>query len=196
MLNASKVLELAQTGDTLTIIAMAEKEIIEAAAKVTGGNTLLKRTRAAAKYIDKCHDCRRGAWADKDSQLFTNGYTAFILNPAIDGLQEASETSRLDIWGCIPNTDEYITAEVDPADVTAKLKIWKAENPNAKKRGRPSMYEVGESLFNSEYILDCYNILGGQIIFKIPAHGELSPAVLTSENGMALLLPVHKKATC
>mgnify|MGYP007009171462 CR=1 FL=1 len=80
MLNASKVLELAQSGDTATIVAMAKKEIIEAAAKASGGNTLLKRTRAAAKYIDKCDECRRGAWIDdKGDQLFTNGYTALTL---------------------------------------------------------------------------------------------------------------------
>lgn len=77
MLNASKVLELAENGDTLTIIAMAEKEIREAAAKATGGSALLKRTRAAVKYIDKCDEYRRGAWIDNNQQLFTNGYTAF-----------------------------------------------------------------------------------------------------------------------
>jgi hypothetical protein len=192
MLNATKVLELAQSGDTLTIIAMAEKEIIEAAAKVSGGSTLLKRTRAAAKYIEKCDEFRRGAWVDDKEQLFTNGYTGFFLNPSIDGLQEAPVTARFDIRKCIPNTDKYITVEVDPADVTAKLKIWKAQNPGAKKSGKPCIYEVGESLFNAEYVLDCFNILGGQIVFKIPANGELTPAVLTSENGTAILLPVRK----
>lgn len=193
MLNASKVLELAQSGDTLAIIALAEKEITEAAAKVSGGSSLLKRTRAAAKYIDKCEEHRRGAWLDNGEQIFTNGYTGFFLNPAIDGLQEAEMTARFDIRKCIPSTDKYIMVEVDPADVAAKLKIWKAETPaRERKYGKPCIYEVGESLFNADYILDCFNILAGKIVFKIPAHGELSAAVLTSENGMALLLPMRK----
>jgi hypothetical protein len=196
MLNALKVLELAQIGDTLTIIAIAKKEITEAAAKVTGGNTLLKRTRAAAKYIDKCDEQRRGAWVDSNDQLFTNGYTGFFLKSAIDGLQEAPLTAQLELRKCIPDTDKYITIEVNPADVATKLKIWKAENPKAKKYGKPCDYDIGESRYNAEYILDCYNILGGQIVFKIPEHGELSPAVLTSENGTAILLPVRKKDAC
>ena len=195
MLNASKVLELAQIGDTATIIAMAEKEIIEAAAKATGGSTLLKRTRAAAKYISKCDESRRGTWMDGDEQLFTNGYTAFFLSPAINGLPEASVRARFDIRKCIPSTDKYITAEVDPADVAAKLKIWKAKVPARERRhGRPLIYDVGGMCYNAEYILDCYNILGGNITFTQPAEWQPVPAVLTSENGKAILLPVRKEA--
>ena len=195
MLNASKVLELAQSGDTATIVAMAEKEIIEAAAKATGGNTLLKRTRAAAKYIGKCDEFRLGAWIDKGEQLFTNGYTAFFLSPAINGLPEAAESARFDIRKCIPSTDNYVTVEVDPADVAAKLKIWKAETPaRERKRGRPLVYDVGEMCYNAEYILDCYNILGGDITFTQPEVWKPIPAVLTSENGKAILLPVRKEA--
>lgn len=194
MLNASKVLELAQSGDTATIITMAEKEIVEAAAKVNGGSTLLKRTRAAAKYIDKCDEFRRGAWADNGEQLFTNGYTAFFLNPAINGLPEAPKTARFELRKCIPNTDKYISVEVSPADVSAKMKIWKAQNPAASRRGEQYFYDIGESTYQARYILDCYNILGGDIVFKLPAHGELNPAVLSSESGTAILLPVRKKA--
>jgi len=196
LLNASKVLELAQSGDTATIVAMAEKEIIEAAAKASGGNTLLKRTRAAAKYIDKCDECRRGAWIDdKGDQLFTNGYTAFFLSPAINGLPEASARARFDVRSCIPDTDNYITADVSTADVAAKIKIWKAKVPaRERKHGRPLIYDVGGMCYNAEYILDCYNILGGDITFTQPKIWKPVPAVLTSENGKAILLPVRKEA--
>ena len=195
MLNASKVLELAQSGDTAAIITMAEKEIVEAAAKVNGGSTLLKRTRAAAKYIDKCDEFRRGAWADNGEQLFTNGYTAFFLNPAINGLPEASARARFDIRKCVPNTDNYIAAEVDPADVAAKLKIWKAETPARERRhGKPLIYDIGGMCYNAEFILDCFNILGGNIKFTQPTEWQPTPAVLTSENGKAILLPVRKEA--
>lgn len=193
MLNASKVLELAQIGNTAAIITMAEKEIIEAAAKVTGGNTLLKRTRAAAKYIEKCDEHRRGAWLDDGEQVFTNGYTAFFLNPIIDGLPEASARARFDIRGCIPSTASYITVDVNPADVNAKIKIWKAETSAIERRhGRPLVYDVGEMCYSAEYILDCYNILGGNITFFQPAEWQLAPAVLASENGRAILLPMRK----
>ena len=195
MLNASKVLELAQSGDTATIVAMAKKEIIEATAKASGGNTLLKRTRAAAKYIDKCDECRRGAWIDdKGDQLFTNGYTAFFLNPAINGLPEASARARFDIRKCVPNTDNYIAVEVDPADVAAKLKIWKAETPARERRhGKPLIYDIGGMCYNAEFILDCFNILGGNIKFAQPTEWQPTPAVLTSENGTAILLPIRKQ---
>ena len=195
MLNASKVLELAQSGDTAAIITMAEKEIVEAAAKVNGGSTLLKRTRAAAKYINKCDERRRGAWVDNDEQLFTNGYTAFFLNPPINGLPEASARARFDIRKCVPNTDNYIAVEVDPADVAAKLKIWKAETPARERRhGKPLIYDIGGMCYNAEFILDCFNILGGNIKFTQPTEWQPTPAVLTSENGKAILLPVRKEA--
>jgi hypothetical protein len=192
MLNAETILKLASEGDSAQIAVLAEAEIRDKAAKAKGGNSLVKRIHAATKYLND--EAKKGCkvwsgctWMEDGKQCFVNGYTAFALNEPLEGLR-TTDAEHFNVLPCFPDTSNYITAVVNVADVTARLKIYKAKHGSKT----PFDYDIGNSRYNAQYILDCYNILGGDIVFKLPANGEITPAVMESENGNALLCPVRK----
>ena len=199
MLNAEKILELAEANDFESIAELAKKAIIEASAKAAGGTTLLNRTRAALKYLkDNAKEGRHvwagTTWTEEGKQCFVNNCTAFALVKPLEGLPVATgaaNAQHMNVLPCFPNGSDYVTAAVNIADVTAQLKIWKAQHSG--RHAQPCFYDVGMSRYNAQYLLDCYNILGGKIVFKVPPRGELSPAIMESENGKAILLPVRIK---
>jgi hypothetical protein len=197
MLNAEKILELAEEKDFESIADLARKAIIEASAKAAGGTTLLNRTRAALKYLKDngksgCRTWAGRTWTEEGKQCFVNGYTAFALVKPLEGLPVYTEADHMNVLPCFPSDDShYVTAAVNIADVTATLKIWKAEHSG--RHAQPCYYDVGMSRYNAQFILDCYNILGGSIVFKVPANGEIVPAICESENGKAALMPIRIK---
>lgn len=189
MLNAETILKLASEGDSAQIAVLAEAEIRDKAAKAKGGATLLNRTRAAVKYLKENakSGCKRWAgcaWAENGKQCFTNGYTAFMLNEPLPGLP-VTEEDHMNISTCFPDDFRYIPTSIDIPEITAALKIYQARNGKKAHFRR----DIEKSHYNVRYLLDCYNILGGDIVLKVPANGELTPAVLESENGKALLMP-------
>ena len=81
-------------------------------------------------------------------------------------------------------------AEFNISDIKAKLKIFKSEN---KKHKSLCTYDIGKSRYNSQYLIDCYTILGGKDIqFYQPKGGELTPSIFKSENGKCVIFPIRK----
>ena len=88
------------------------------------------------------------------------------------------------------NENNLQYTEIDISDIKAKLKIFKSEN---KKHKNPCTYDIGKSRYNSQYLIDCYTILGGKNIkFYQPKNGELKASIFESENGKCIILPVRK----
>lgn len=191
MLNAEKILKLAYKQDFESIVQICEEEIRLKTAQEKGGATLASRTKAALKYLGKAYKYNEKfglSWHEDRKQCFTNGYTGFILEndleiPACE--QEAMRLSR-----CFPkNLSEYHLVNIDLSDVKAKIKLHKVAQAAIKAKDRtPCLYQIEGSYYNADYILDCYNILGGDIVFK-QSDFPKSPAVLESENGKAILMP-------
>lgn len=192
-MNACKVLELAINNDILKIIEFAKQEIAENTIKEKHGANNLKRFKLIVKYL-KCsgrYSTKYGnTWIEDDLQCFTNGYTAFLLKNHFDELP-ISEEKFINLHEYIKKGEcERQLADFDVADVKTKIKIFKAER---KDRKNPCYYELGESRYNAQYLIDCYMILGGENIkFYQPKNGELIPSIFESENGKAIISPVKK----
>ena len=191
MLNAEKILELANVHDDYSIMEAAKAEIRDATARKKGGTTLKRRVQSAAKYLKEAGNKNSKEWSgctwvENGKQAFVNGYSAFLLNEPLEGLK-AIDGIPFPVSKCFPgHMDNYVIADVNITDIAAYLKIFRAEH------GRKTRcdYDILKSRYNAQYILDCYKILGGNIVFKVPQNGELTPAVLESENGKALLCPI------
>ena len=193
-MNACKILELATRGDIDKIIELAKQEITQKTVKEKYGINHLKRFKTALKYLkkmEKFHPEFSKVWAENNLQCFTNGYTAFILKNHIENLPTISEEKSFCLEPLsIINPQKMRVANIDIADIRAKLKIEKAEK---KHKYFTCIYDIGESYYNAEYLIDCYTILGGDNIqFWQPKNGELIPSIFESENGKAIILPVKK----
>lgn len=192
-MNACKVLELSVNNDISKLIKLAELEIKEQVIKEKGGNKELKRFKAVQRYIKNAEKSLvgefKGAWEEQGKQCFSDGYSAFILKNKIEGLPKA-EKQNLDLHTILKDINAKNEINVDINKIKSTVKIHKA------KYGRKyptCQYDLGISLYNAEYILNCYDILDGDIVFKQSGTDELSPAILESENGIAILLPMRKK---
>ena len=192
-MNACKVLKLATNNDMLKIIELAKQEIVENAIKEKHGASNLKRFKMIVKYLKRVGEYNpifEKTWIEGDYQCFTNGYTAFLLKNHFGELPINKEKT-IDLHDYLENNSrEMELAEFNIADVKAKLKIFKAERKDHKF---PCYYDIGESRYNAQYLIDCYTILGGENIkFYRPKNGELIPSIFESENGKAIILPVRK----
>lgn len=167
-----------------------KREIFEASAKLQGGSNKTKRLKSALKYIESIErEDRRGAWKSGEYQCFTNGYTGFLLTDHLDGLEE-SPASSIELEKCFPDYRYFKDVKIDIGDIKVKMLEHKTAN-KGKKKVQPYTYIIDGHYFNAKYILDAYSILGGDIKFYIEEGKPLSPAVLESENGKAIILPVH-----
>ena len=131
-----------------------------------------------------------GTWEENGQQCFSDGFTAFLLTNKIDGLNKVENSLNLHelIEKSLSNDLQEILFNI--SDVKTALKIYRAEN--GRNCPVPCNFYLGISRYNAEYILNCYDILGGNIVFKQSKTNELAPAILESENGMAILLPMRK----
>lgn len=83
---------------------------------------------------------------------------------------------------------------VSLAEVKSALKDFKARQkalPRSQRSKTPAPYDIGNSCYNPEYIIEAYDILGGEITYYQDENHPLNPALLTSENGMAVIMPVR-----
>lgn len=193
-MNAYKILKLASNNSVDEIIRLAKLEITEQVIKEKGGNKELKRFKAAQKYIKNIKNHwttkHNGVWEENGKQCLSNGYTGFILENKIEGLPKIEKTS-LDLHTVFKNTSANNEINVNINDIKAAIKIHKSIH---RSNTPPCEYDLGISRYNAEYILNCYDILGGDVVFKQSETNELSPAILKSENGIAILLPIRKNS--
>lgn len=199
MLNTSKILAMAKTGNIDDIIELCRRSLLEEAAKEKGGG-LMKRTKTALKMFDGLEESQYptcGAVIKKlpdgsARQCFTNGCYAFVLVDPIEGLPAGDKEKALDICTFVyeaenrkPNMQEV---EINPAAIKAYIKEHKATTKG--KRKPPAIYNLGECYYNAQYILDACTILGGNVKFYHDENNPIKCALLESENGKAILLPV------
>ena len=192
-MNACKVLELATNYNIEKIIELAKQEIAENATKEKHGASDLKRFKLIVKYLKyagECHSRLEKTWIEQDCQCFSNGFTAFLLKNHFEKLPIGTE-KIINLHECIKDNENNLQyTEIDISDIKAKLKIFKSEN---KKHKTPCTYDIGKSRYNSQYLIDCYTILGGKNIkFYQPKNGELKASIFESENGKCIILPVRK----
>lgn len=196
-MNACKVLELVSNDKIEELKRLAELEIKERVIKEKGGNKELKRFKSAQKYIKNAEKCWtvefKGTWEENGKQCFSDGYTGFILENKIEGLEKI-ENQVLDLHKALECTSVSKEIKVDINEIKTAVKIYKSTH---KRNAPPFEYDLGISRYNAEYIISCYDILGGNIVFKQSETNEISPAILESENGIAILLPMKKRvAVC
>lgn len=185
-MNAYTVLELVSNNKMEELKKLAKAEITEKAIKENEGNKELRRYKSAIKYFKKVNNDRlNGTWEENGKQCFTNGYSAFILDNKINGLKEIQK--GFDIYKAIGNTENYVEIPVNIKEIKANFKIQKAQS-----KQKIYYYDIGISRYNIEFIIHCYDILGGDITFKQHVKDELSCAMMESENGICILLPIKK----
>lgn len=192
-MNACKVLELVKNNDILKIIELAKQEITENAIKEKHGASNLKRFKLIVKYLKYAGECNsrfEKTWIEEDYQCFSNGFTAFLLKNHFENLP-TNEEKNINLLQCIKDSENDLQyTKFDIADIKAKLKIFKSEN---KKHKNSCTYDIGKSRYNSQYLIDCYTILGGKDIkFYQPKDGKLIMSIFKSENGKAIILPIRK----
>ncbi len=193
------------------IIKQCQKVILEEEIKVKGGNVLLKRTKAAIKllefYSEKCPNCGAHIETDlngKERQAFIIGdYCFFYLTSHLPGIPEtpkenAVKVSELitDFYSKITNNHEKQINEcminIDIADIKLKIREHKAKNKGFAKYHR-CMYDINNSKYTAENIIDCITILGGKnIIVYQDKKSDISNLIFESENGMSGLLPCRR----
>jgi hypothetical protein len=179
------------------IIEICQEEIYSNAAKMKGGNALLRRFNAAKKYIKGIDDNRpalKGAWYEpygvhERCQAFCNGYTALFLYEPLQGLPE-------------PSVQEEQLLKVRAVLVGIPSNYEKVENVNlveavvmtkTNKRGDDHpIFGLGNQNFDPWLLLETANILGDKIDFwQDPIEG-ICPMYLTNDNGIAIVLPLRK----
>lgn len=193
-MNACKVLELVSNDKIEELKGLAELEIKEKETKEKGGNKELRRFRAAQRYIKniekKCIAGFNGTWIEDEKQCFSDGYTGFILENKIDALPQILKPN-FDLHTVLKNIDATKEINVNINEIKTALKIHKSTH---RKNKLTCEYNLGISLYNAEYIVNCYDILGSDVVFKQSETNELSPAILENQNGIAILLPIRKNS--
>jgi len=159
-----------------------------------------KRTQSAARYLSKERGGARGAlgyaWkitVDGETyQCFCNGFTGFFLKKFID-IPEQEKPAIKDFQKLVPNRLELIEYEFIQSNAKAEQKHHKKSQAGIKEKLRTAcVYRVGNSSYNIDHIVDCINILGGDIIFKNNPNNPNGIGLLESENGMAIILPLRR----
>ena len=172
----------------LEIVIDCKQELKENTIKQTAGNSTLKRIKAVSKYLSSNQDKYQKAWLQNDKLAFTNGFTGFMLNEKLD--VSIVDEVVFDLERVFPTIDLSEVA-IDIIDVKTSLKLHKAKQKGMKAKDKTACYyEVSEHWYNAQYIIDCFEILGGNIRMY-QTSSTVAPAVLESENGKAILLPVR-----
>lgn len=206
MLNTSTILAIAKMGNTDEIIELCRKALLEEAAKEKGGNSLMRRTKTALRMFDGLEErqypiCGAVIKELPDGsicQCFANGFMAFTLIEPIDGLPAGDNEKALDVCKFIYEAEvrklDMQETEIDSAAIKAHIKEHKATTKG--KRKPPAIYNLGKCYYNAQYILDACAILGGDVKFYQDENNPIKCALLESENGKAIVLPVSppKKA--
>lgn len=205
MLNPDMVYRLALANDIEGIKNLAAWAIGEDEAKKLGGSTMVKRQRAALKYlrnsarnnIAKNSGC---AWEEEGLQCFSNGYTFFALSKPITGLPAATDNEHLHAKDCFPaghSLDDYKEVPYFMEKLTKLATQTRCYNALEKQKPaderRPYCCHIGGAAFNADYALEAVAILGGkEINFSQIPNAPLSAAIMESENGKVLFLPVRE----
>lgn len=196
-MKATTVLTHALNNDTKTLIRLAREEIALESAKETGGASTVARTKKALAYIKACTIRPEQAGAStvehngETYQSFTNGFTGFLLNPALPGLPEAK--TPFDLAKCLPAGGEPVPdLPARLAEARRILAEYKASTTAAERKYRTNPpIIISKCGYNPQYLLDVCAILGGDITMYQDDNKPTSPARLESESGIAILLPVR-----
>jgi len=163
----------------------------------------MKRQQAAERLLKKVSD----KWipmtgshivSDYDGseyQCFSNGYIGFMLKEPLPDLRLAEPFNMMKtIEDCERNrvTRETSYHTIVPKDLKDAIKKQKDKN---KEKGTDdaAYFDIGNHTYNAQYLLDAYEILGGDITLYQDESNVVSPGIMESENGKAMVMPVRQR---
>ena len=158
---------------------------------------LYKRTVAAQKifkevpeYLESTKYAHTREINGKNYQMFTNGYIGFMLNEPLPELQQSKQNNGLNMYEFIKDFGNRTLTDIDLSAV--KEVITENKKIPLADRNKYPFVDIGNSRYNAKYLLQCYEILGGDIKFYQDEEKPLQGAILESENGKAMLMPIRK----
>lgn len=146
-----------------------------------------KRLKAINKYLKNSSKNKYlggndgKAWYQNELLCFSNGYSAFMLCDDFD--IPITNSWPIDIEILIPK-NANTEVKIDLFDIKEYIKKSKSD------KVKYPIYKIGNSYYNPNYIIECFNILGENFIFK-QTDNQFYPAILIGKNGKALLCPVR-----
>jgi hypothetical protein len=170
------------------IVDELKQEIKKTTIKQNKGSSTLQRIKKINKYLNKNDERMKKAWVENKKMCITNGFTAFIFNEILEGV-EINNTPSINLHKCFPDENDYRVVSVDIVDIKYRLKLHKSKETGKKKK-TTCHYIIDGHHFNAQYLIDAYKILGGKIVFK-QNDNVLSPAIIESENGKSIVLPIR-----
>lgn len=92
-----------------------------------------------------------------------------------------------------PSGESFV---IDLPKIRAEYKLYKSDPKHTKAHEitDPCIINIGSQLFNAKYVVDICEILGDEVTIE-NAENRLSPAILHSKNGSAILCPINPKTT-
>ena len=158
----------------------------------------IKRKQAAGKFLtmvseEKLPMCGAHIVADFDNtkyQCFTNGYVGFMLNEPLPDLHIAEPYNMVKkVTECERNMNNAQSYKLNLKEIRSHIKTQKEKN---KEKGKTEIisYQIGNHFYNAQYILEIYEILGGDIEMFQDELTSYTPGIFKSENGKAILMPL------
>ena len=202
MLNAEKILKLAEQENYIEIIEICKKEIISNETKKSGGMSLEKSRKAFNRYL-KTNQKRGIPQALKhyglskiqnfgSCQICCNGFTAACMfgKPFLDGdfIQPLPEkVTYLNVDHCFPENWRNFPniSEISQKDIQTAYKL----TPQNSNKQRIVLFENG-AYFDLCLVKELFDILGDCKVYM--SNQPTNAAVCLSDFGVGLLLPLRK----
>lgn len=194
--------EYAKTKDERIIeylIETLDREYRDAELKKQGKGSTVQLTRRFEKILSKASEKFSKCYnqtidGEKMQILCFDGYYIIALKEkyktnAPEFLE--AENSQIDFNRFLKIPDTCIKKDFDLPACKIKLSELKAESKKDKSSTK-YIYNIGETYYNLEWLVECAQCLGGDITFYQGAH-RLSPSYMVSNTGMALIMPINKK---
>lgn len=199
--------EYTKTKDERIIVYLIEtldREYRDAELKKSGKGSIVQLTRRFEKILSKASEKFSKCYnqtinGEKMQILCFDGYYIIALKEkyktnAPEFSEEENRHINFNNFLKIPDT--CIKKDFDLPACKIKLSELKAESKKDKsskdKTGTKYIYNIGETYYNLEWLVECAQCLGGDITFYQGAHC-LSPSYMVSNMGMAVIMPINKK---
>lgn len=211
MLNAEKILKLANEKNFEEIAAICKNELVSISTKEKGGNELEKRRKAFVKYVEHCIKSNQHreqiagffytTIQGERMQTATDCYSAICIpeSKAFEGAAHSSfkdEEINLNVGACFPQDWKFFdTIRINPKEFNAILKVIKGEGKSCKFRGKKDfpVCKLGNGYFNMELAKRIFDILGDCTLYV--NSNSKAPSVAYSELGLGLIFPINAKGS-
>ena len=125
-------------------------------------------------------------------QSFTNGFMGFMLKEEMPDLMFMEPLNMVKVIRENESKLRYedtLVYRPSLKEIKEYIKIKKAENKD-KLIQDDIIYQIGNHYYNAQYLVDVFEVLGGNIEMIQDETKPTTPGIFTSENGKAILLPI------